>query len=264
MAIATMDALVDGLATGQTLPFYKPSMTAKGAGTFQSLWTAAGSPGAGATPATGSGQTCSSSTTGALSFVNPTGGELTYLARALANCGVIGSLILYDRLVTTSGLSGTSTGTQTINSQALTRYTSGTGVSAWIEWYTATGATASNITLNYTNDAGATGQVAAAATFVQTPVVGQMMPLPLNGNDGIRIAESITLSASTGTAGNFGVTLMKRLLTIPLPQANSATVMDALSSGLAQIPDSSCLAFMVWCSTTSTGVIHGEISLAQG
>ena len=264
MAIATMDALVDGLTTGQVLPFYKPSVTAKGAGTFQSLWTAAGTPGAGATPSTGSGQTNSSATAGALSFSNPTGGELTYLARALASCGVIGSLIIYDRLVTTSGLSGTNTGTQNINSQALSRYTSGVGVTAWVEWYTATGSTAANITLNYTNDAGTTGQVAAATPFVQTPVAGQMMPIPLNGNDGIRVAESITLSASTGTAGNFGITLMRRLLTIPMPLANSAAQLDAFAAGLAQIPDSACLAMMVWCSTTSTGIIHGEIGLAQG
>lgn len=264
MAIATMDALVDGLATGQVLPFYKPSVTAKAAGTFQSLWTAAGTPGAGSTPSTGSGQVCTRTTVGALQFANPTGGKLTYLARALANCAVSGSLIVYDRLVTTSGLSGTSTGTQTINSSSLTRFTSGTGVQAFVEWYTATGATAANITLTYTNDAGSTGQNAAATAFVQTPVAGQMMPIPLNGNDGIRVAESITLSASTGTAGNFGITLMKRLLTIPLPLANTATTMDAFASGLAQIPDDACLALMVWCSTTSTGIVHGEISLAQG
>lgn len=264
MAIATMDALVDGLATGQVLAFYKPSVTAKGAGTFQSLWTAAGTPGAGATPSTGSGQTNSSSTVGALAYANPTGGELSYLARAIANCSVVGSLVVYDRLVASSGLSGINTGTQNITSQALTRYTSGTGLTAWIEWYTATGATASNLTLNYTNDAGTTGQVTAATPFVQTPVAGQMMPIPLNGNDGIRVAESVTLSASTGTAGNFGITIMKRLLTIPLPLANTGVTMDAFAAGLAQIPDSSCLAFMVWCSTTSTGVLSGEISLAQG
>lgn len=264
MAIITMDGLVAALP-GQVLPFYKASATSKAAGTFHSLWTVAGTPGAGSTPASGTGGTvCTSATAGALSFVNPSSPSLSYLARALAGCATVGSLILYDRLVTTSGLSGTSTGTQTVSSSALTRYTSGVGVTAWIEWYTATGGTASNLTLTYTNDAGTTGQTAPAVAFTTSPVAGQMQPIPLNGKDGIRVAESVTLSASTGTAGNFGITLMRRLLTIPMPLANAATAMDAFSAGLQRIEDNACLAFMVWCSTTSTGIIHGEISLAQG
>lgn len=264
MAIATMDDLVAALP-GQVLSFYKPSLTAKGAGTWQSLWTAAGTPGAGSTPASGTGGTvCTSSTAGALTFINPTGGDLTYLARALAATNTVGSLIIYDRLVTTSGLSGTSTGTQTVNSSALTRYTDGVGVTAWVEWYTATGGTASNLTLSYTDQAGTTGRTAPAVAFTQTPVIGQMQPIPLIGNDGIRVAESVTLSASTGTVGNFGITLMRRLLTIPMPLANTSTAMDAFAAGLQDIKDSACLAFAVWCSTTSTGIVNGEISLAQG
>lgn len=263
MAIITMDGLVAALP-GQVLPFYKASATSKAAGTFHSLWTVAGTPGAGSTPSTGSGQACTSSTAGALSFVNPSSPSLTYLARALANTATVGSLTIYDRLVTTSGLSGTSTGTQTITSTALTRYTSGVGVTAWIEWYTATGGTQANLTFTYTNDAGTTAQTAPVLAFQATPVAGQMQPIPLNGKDGIRVAESATLSVSTGTAGNFGITLMRRLLTIPLPLANSGVAMDAFAAGLQKIEDNACLAFMVWCSTTSTGIMHGEISLAQG
>jgi hypothetical protein len=171
---------------------------------------------------------------------------------------------VYDRLVTTSGLIGNSAGTQTINSEALTRYTNGEGVTPWIEWYSATGATLANFTLTYTNDSGATNQTAPAQSFVQTPAAGQMLPIALNGSDGIRVAESLTLSVSTGTAGNFGITLMKRLLTIPLPLANSAASMDAFAAGLQKIEDSACLSLVVFCSTTSTGIVHGELSLAQG
>lgn len=262
MAITTMDGLVAALP-GQVLSFYKPSMTGKGAGTFQSLWTANGSPGAGGSPSSGAGDAPTSATTGALKFSNP-GSGLTYLARALAAAGTAGTLILYDRLVTTSGLSGTSTSAQSINSTALTRYTTGQGVSAWIEWYAATGATAANFTLQYTNDAGTAAQVTSAQAFVQTPAVGQMLPIALNGADGIRVAESITLSASTGTAGNFGITLMRRLLTIPLATANVATLLDAFGAGLNQVQDSACLAFAVFCTTTTTGLLNGELTLAQG
>ena len=248
---------MDGLVTampGQVLPYTKSSATAKGAGTFHSLWAVAGTPGAGSTPATGSGQTCSNLTAGAMRFNNPTGGNLSYLARGLMNAGVVGSLIIYDRLVTTSGLNGTLTTVQNVTSEALSRYTTGDDVQLFIEWYTATGATASNITVNYTNHLGTTGQVTAAQAFTQTPVVGQMQPIFLNGSDAIRTVESVTLSASTGTAGNFGITLMRRLLTIPLPLANSATSMDSFAAGMVKVENSACLAGMVFCSTTSTAM----------
>jgi hypothetical protein len=263
MAIVSMDGLVTALP-GQILPFYKPSVTTKGAGLFHSLWRGVGTPGAGAIPATGSGQTCSSVTAGAMRFANPGGADLTYLARAIMSGSVVGSVILYDRLVTTSGLVGNSTGTQTVDSEPLTRYTSGEDVQLFVEWYTATGATASSITVNYTNDAGTTGQVTEAQAFQQTPVVGQMQPIALNNSDGIRRVESISLSSSTGTAGNFGITLARRLLTIPLSSAASATTMDAFAAGMAKIENNACLAAMVFCSATSSGNIFGEVSLIQG
>lgn len=262
MAITSMDGLVTAMP-GQILSYYKPSQTSEGAGFLHSLWRASGTPGAGAIPATGSGQTCSSLTAGALKFNNPTGGQLTYLARALMGSSVTGSLILYDRLVTTSGLSGTVTTVQNINSEPLTRYTSGDDVSLFIEWYTATGATAANITVNYVNHTGATGQVTEAQAFSTSPTAGQMQPIALNGNDGIRRVESVTLSGTTGTAGNFGITLARRLLTIPLGSANVSTTMDAFAS-MAKIEDSACIAGMVFCSAATTGNIIGEISLIQG
>lgn len=263
MAITTMDTLVAGLP-GQVLPFYKNSATSKGAGTFHSLWAVTGTPGAGAAPTTASGAAVNSGTTGALYFVNPSGTDYSYLARAIASCATVGSLIIYDRLVATATLSGTVTSAQTVNTASLTRYTTGANVSAWFEWYTATGGTASNFTVSYTNDAGTPGQTSPSTTLIATPVAGQMQPIPLNGKDGVRSVESVTLSASTGTAGNFGITLLRRLVTIPMPLANTSTVMDAFAAGLQQVQDSACLAFMVWCSTTSTGAIHGELSIAQG
>lgn len=263
MAVLTMDDLVVALP-GQVIPIYKSSATSKGAGTFHSLWQITGAPGAGGTPATGTGAACTSATPGALYYVNPTAPALSYLARVLVNTGTVGSLIFYDRLVHTSGLNGTLTTAQSINTTALPRYTTGATVLPWIEWYTATGSTQVNFSVSYTNDGGTPGQISPTQAFVATPVAGQMHPVLLNGKDGARSIETLTLSASTLTAGNFGITLMKRLLTVPMATTNTGVVMDAFAVGLQQIPDNSCLAMMVWCSTTSTGPIHGEISIAQG
>ena len=66
------------------------------------------------------------------------GGSTAYLARLAGAISVAGSLLIYDRLVHTSGLSGTvaSPTAQTVNTTPLTRYTSGAGVECWLEWYT--------------------------------------------------------------------------------------------------------------------------------
>lgn len=262
MAITTMDGLIAAMP-GQVLPFYKPAVTTKGAGFWHSLWQAAGTPAAGATPATGAGTVATSATVGAIKFSDPTGGPLTYLSRLMAHSGVVGSLTLYDRLCHTSGLSGTVATAQTVNTAALTRSTTGENVEAFIEWYTATGASAVNVTANYVNQLGSTGQVGPSQAFMQSPVAGQMQAIALNG-DGCRRIESITLSATTGTAGNFGITLMKRLVTVPMAQANTGVILDAFAAGMAQVSDSACLALMVFCSSTTQGPVFGELGLSQG
>src|SRR5579859_6600087 len=136
-----MDGLVAALAAGQPSDTYEASLTAKAAGNFCSLWTAGGRPGAGATPATGAGAAPTNATAGAIAYTNP-GSGTGYLARLFVTGSTVGSLILYDRLVHTSGLSGIVTTAQTVNSTAITRtYNSSADVGAWLERYTATGST---------------------------------------------------------------------------------------------------------------------------
>ena len=95
MAI-NMDALLAALPAAE-FDIYKASQTAEGAGTFHSLWKAAGIPAAGATPpafGSGSGYVPTRATTGALGQANPTGNR--YLANVNVSCSTIGSLIIYD------------------------------------------------------------------------------------------------------------------------------------------------------------------------
>lgn len=265
MAITTVDGMVAALAAAPVIPFLKAMPTAKAAGTFQSLWTAPGLPGSGATPATGSGAVPTSATAGALSFTNPTGGLLTYLAHLAYVGGIAGSLILYDRLVHTSGLSGTTTGAQTVNSTAITRpNANGDNVEAFIEWYAATGASAATITVSYTNQAGTAGRSSGAFTIQATPVVGQMQQIPLQAGDtGVQSVQSVTLSVSTGTAGNFGITLLRRIGEIG-SQASSMAIEDYLATGSPQVQDSACIAGMVFVSATTAMTLTGQLKLPQG
>jgi hypothetical protein len=240
------------------------SMTSKGAGLFQSLWKAGGRPAAGSNPGSTSGVVCTSSTAGALPYPNPGGSNTGYLARMEVSASVAGSFILYDRLVASDGLSGTSTSSQTVGTPSLTRWTSGVGVSAWIEIYTATGATQVTATVSYTNQAGTAGQ-SGTCVIPASPVAGEMFPIALaSGDTGVQAVASVTLSASTGTAGSFGVTLAYRCVTVPIVLANVGVLLDYAQLGLPVIANSACLAWKVLCTTTTTGVVIAGFMFAQG
>lgn len=264
MAITTMDGLVSAMASAQYVDTEEASMTSKAAGQFQSLWTAGGRPGAGAAPGSAGGIANTSSTTGAIPFSNPGGSNTLYLARLEISGATAGSIILYDRLVSTSTLSGIVATSQTISSTALTRSTTGTNVGLWIEWYSATGSTATTATFSYTNQAGTSGQSTSVA-FPASPVAGQMIPVPLAAGDtGVRAVASCTLSATTGTAGNFGITLASRVATVPIPVANIGQLYDYAQVGLPVISSNACLAYKVLCSATNTGLLVSGLTLAQG
>ncbi len=265
MAITTMDQLVSAIASAQYVDTEEASMTTKGAGLFQSLWTAAGRPGSGAAPGGTPGIAPTSSTVGAIPFTNPGGVNSLYLARLEVSGTVAGSLILYDRLVTVSGLSGTVATAQTISSTALTRSTTGANVSLWIEWYTATGSTATTVTFSYTNQAGTSGQTTPSLAFPATPVAGQMLPVPLAAGDtGVRAVSTGTLALSTGTAGNWGITLAARIATLPISLANIGLLYDYAQCGLPVISPNACLAYKVLCTAATSGQFVTGLTLAQG
>ncbi len=271
MAITSLDTLLAGLQ--QPYPLYKPSATSEGAGTWHSLWKSAGAPAAGSNPplfSAGSGYTPTNATTGALPFTNPGSGN-TYLARSSIAGGTIGTLVLYDRLWACSGFGTVVTTAQnvttpgTIPSRDRDGAALGAGVELWGEVYTAPGATGATWTVSYTDQDGNTGQSATYTHPANAESVGQMFRFNLAAGDvGVRAVASFTASVSSGTAGDIGITLVRRIAEIPIMLANVAQLFDAVALGLPRIYDSSCLAMMVQCSTTNTGLIQGSLTLAQG
>lgn len=262
MAITTVDGLVAG--SKQTINYYKASATSKGAGSFHSVWTTAGLPGAGAAAGSAAGAACTNATTGAIPFSNPAGGNTEYLMGFDLTGATAGTWFLYDRLVHTSTLSGTVTTAQTVNSAALTRYTTGDGVECWLEFYSATGATAVTATVSYTNQAGTAGRSGSAAV-VATTVAGQLIPVTLQAGDtGVQSVQSVTLSATTGTAGNFGITLLYRLAHASVSLVNTGCLLDWQATGLPEIQSNACLALGVLCSATNTGIVTGLVKTVEG
>lgn len=260
MSIASLDQLA--FASKQILSVVKTGVTAKAAGTPTSMWAGAGWPSAGAAP--GAANIPTSATTGALPFFNPSGGALTYLQQFSGSSSIVGLLVLYDRIAHMSGLSGTVTTAQTVNTPAITRGT-GAGVELWLEWYTTTGGTAANVTASYTNSAGVSGRSTTAVSVVAGTSAGSMLRLPLQAGDtGVNSVQSVTLSASTGTAGNFGVTLVRPLGTAVFSATNIPVSIDTLACGLVNIPDNACLAMYYIPNTTTAPSVSGFFTLAQG
>lgn len=260
-----MDALVAALP-GQHKHFLKASQTAEGAGTWHSLWKAAGYPGAGSNPVTGSGDVPTKSTAGAFPFTNPGGANLGYLGRIAVAASTAGTLILYDRLWHSSGLVGNVITSQTVNSLALTRPDAlGTDVELWGEIYTAIGATAATLTATYTDQDGNAGNSATYPHPANAESVGQMFPFLLAAGDtGVRSVQSVQWSVSTGTAGNFGLVLLRRVAEIPLVMVNVAQMQNAIAVGMPCIYAEACLALMVHCSATNTGQIQGALAIIEG
>jgi hypothetical protein len=243
-------------------------------GRFSSGWLIA--PLAGAAPTTAAAPT--RATTGAHPFDAWTNsGSLTTfciggnLASNVASSGSGGMFLLMDRLSHQGGLSGTTTGAQTTNlpTAALTRFTSGEGVWLGLEIYTAIGATATTVTASYTNSAGTSGKTTQAVTFggsgFQNP--GRIVFLPLaDGDTGVRAVASVTLAASTTTAGAFGVTLLKPIAAFALAptQEQFDPFIAGNMVGLAPIPNDACLQMVgTMASNTSTGPFTGDVILTQ-
>lgn len=229
-------------------------------GRLTSLWRYNKSNGAnGAIPS--SVAACDKSLLGAMPFTNPAGGRQKWLLGLEGGLAQPGILVLYDRLLHIGGLNATTTTAQTVGG-SLSRYTGGAGNQIWVEIYTQIGTTATTITASYTNQAGTSGRTTLAAAFGGTGLREESRVIPLalqDGDTGVQSVQSVTLAATTGTAGNFGIVIAKPILYAPCEIAGGATLRDTIS-GLPSTPEimtDACLAFafMASVSTSPQGLI---------
>lgn len=215
-----------------------------------SLWQFDGFPAGGATPTAGEIPTLS--TTGAIPFTAAGGGREKWPISLAAFTVNGGTFILYDRLYQIGGLNGTLTTDQTVQgstpSPALTRNTGGIGNFVFWEIYTAIGATATEITMTYTNQAGTTGktsQIFIGSSTAQLAQRIQRFPLA-TGDTGVQAVEKVKLTASTGTAGNFGITIGRPLAFLHINVTGAAGWRD-ITTGLPFTPidNNACLALLM-------------------
>lgn len=279
MTITTRDQLIDVMANNSSrVIFDKASIASQTANSFCSMWRATGQPGQGAIPAAAA--VCNDSLLGCVGFAQqtaPATSYLTILEGVTSNAAM--TLEIHDRLMHMGGLSGTVTTAQTVNLDVSANLATDnldarkgnanySDVQWWLEWYTATGSSVVTATVAVTYNDGTTGNLTAQSLAATRPASHM---IPLNGlipaaaaGKYIRAVTSVTLSATTGTAGSFGVTATRYRAANFHPLANARFTADWAALGLPEILNNSCLFAVMLTSTTSTGTLRATGKISHG
>jgi hypothetical protein len=166
----------------------------------------------------------------------------------LSVCGTTGGGIVavYDRIIHSGGLDGTSTGVQSVNTPTLPTDRGIASDYSDLEWYlesyVATGSPAQNATVVYLDQNGTTKTVANSTGLFVNSAPAQLKRIVQASGDTISSVTSIQLNGSTGTVGNFGVTCLRRISGgVSLLDKNSMSTLDFASTTLPRIYDNACL-----------------------
>ncbi|MDH4158668.1 MAG: hypothetical protein OEV62_00240 [Actinomycetota bacterium] len=263
-ALADWDAYAAALTGPRELaPFHKLGVTTGIAGRVWDLWQSL--PLLGAAPSTAVVPT--RSTAGALGQ-SDADSEQSYIVGGRLATTMAGLWVLCDRLSHQGGLSGTVTTPQTTNlpTAALTRYTSGAGVWCALSIYAAVGTTAASVTVSYTNQAGTSGRTSTAVVFGSANFreLSRLVLIPPQAGDtGFRSVESVTVLSTTGSAGNFGVTLFRPLAAFMVDTASGQTSLSladgGMFGGVPEVVDDACLFWMVIPGLALTPSVGGDV-----
>lgn len=264
------DKMIAAMAAGRRVPIYKASVANMAAGYVASLWRAVGGPDwpQGAIP--GAASTPTDDTVGGIAL--PDWGAQTGRLYRFAPLGVtVGSFMAYDRIAHMGGLVGNLATDQNVNLDVETAKTAGrceadySNVEWYVEIYTDIGTTAANLTVTYRDVVDAVDKTITISGFTgASPLNRSGRCVLLVPADGIAIKRvvKVLLSVSSGTAGSFGITARVAKGTVGQLVANvQAPGCDGISLGLPVIHKNACLEMLVQCSTTSTGIIQGDLKI---
>lgn len=278
--IADLDQLINTLTGGtgarEQVWWYSDNRIGSGAGAaavagqLTSLWTFNQSPGGQGSAPGGTARVCTNATDGSLRYTSPTGGRTKYLVGAGACANSVGVEIIYDRLVDIGGFNATTTTLQTCTGVVPTRFTgtSSRGNQIWIEIYTIIGTTATTLTVEYTNEAGTTGQISKPVVFGGTGrrEATRVIIVPLaDGDLGVQEITGVDLVATTGTAGDFGVCIARPIINIPIGLAGTGSMIDCLTQlpSLPRIGDDACLTQAWYASAVTSPNTLGTLSFVE-
>lgn len=276
MAIETFDQLVNSLANNASrVVLDKGSLANQVAGRYCSLWRATGQPAQGEIPTTAAA--CDNTLLGAVQFTQQTAPATSYIGilNAVGSNNAF-TLEVHDRLAHRGGLVLNVTTAQAvdldldllgISADRIGDPTFGY-VQCWLEVYGDGGATASNATINVTfddnTDANLNVQAVGGTIRAGNCFSVDLLRTTAQQGKNIKRVNTVQLSASTGTAGNFGFTFTRPRMYLPMSLANLINKADWPQTGLSEVPNGSCLQFMVIPSTTSSGTLRGGGKIIHG
>lgn len=246
--------------------FQRAAISSQLAGGFSSLWRGTAYPVQGAIPTTAA--TCVSGLAGSPTLPTKTVGATLYASSYYVVAGGPAGIFIYDRLAHMGGLSGTSTAAQTVSVSASTAQTQNRCLTDYsncewfLEWYTATGSTAvtATVAVTYNDDSTGNVSVAISATFGAS----RMLPIyPAVNGKYIKQVNTVTLSATTGTVGSFGVTVGRKITSIAVLTAAYTYKGGWSECELAEIQDNSCLWLVQIPANTSTSTVLGNMTFIQ-
>lgn len=253
--------------------FFTKTGTGAVAGQNFSLWNVGALPAAGGSvTARPGGAVPTNTTSGSFAQTNPGGSDTLHVTTVYSQASTAPhTLLVYDRLFHAGTISHTINTAQSI-SGVPTRYltTESVGNFAFLEVTTLLGATASNVTMTYTDQAGNAAEAAAALAVSVSSAVSRIPHanwfIPLNAGDtGCRAITNLTMSAAN-TAGASNLVQGHPLFFLPQPAANAMVVLDGINSAfnLAEVKSGACLAMMELKGAASATTYTGSLTLVSG
>ena len=290
--IQSIDNLVSAIGNGQTTRFDWNKITggsAYAAGRWYDMSMLGALPIANAWAGTAlNWRTCDESTgNGTQIFGMRHGGNVSPSKKHLLNMnawstaatGVPGTLMLVDLQGYWPGLSNNTTSAQTLLGTPTLRYANGAGCRLYQVQTAVAGATAQNIALSYTDQAGNAGNsmpvtVAMTASGIAGHIshsgtaannYGPFLPLA-SGDTGVQNVATVTMSAAN--TGTFALCLARPLAQITLSVAGLMTEKDLLNQipSLPEIKDGACLVWL-WgagAATAASTTFAGGIEVVWG
>lgn len=251
----------------------KASIANQTGGLWASLWRATGYPTQGGIPTAAA--LCTNATAGAHTLSASTTGT-QYVADFTLRSSNSGMYFqLCDRIAHMGGLVGNVTTAQNVLLDLATLAAPAarvgladyTEVDWWLEWYTDTGGTGANVTVNVTYSDLSTGNlntIGLAATRRASTCyrLNEAIPAAKAGL-GIKGVNTVQLSVSTGTAGNFGVTATRMVFDVGALLANYPQDRQYPQVAMPDVQDTSCLEWRCLNGTTSTGILNASFRLLK-
>jgi hypothetical protein len=259
MGIETFQNLIE--LPKQKSFFNKSTLTAT-AGFWFSRWLINGIPGTGRNPSTSGA--CHNKILGAYDLPTIPVNKKMYLTELEVVSSNVQRFYIFDRLSDMGGLDGTLTTIQNINlnvgySELVGRCDpNGLDVFWFLETYVNLGATSVTATITYTNNLNVSGNT-TIVTIPATMRQGMLIPIFPNNDIAIKSIESIQLSNTTGTVGNFGVTALKIISEVDLDYFCKNYKSDFFMTGFPEIKQNACIFFGCISSVAATGLTSGSI-----